>query len=676
MEPSGQRQGRLYRKYVAFFVALVSGVLLTSSLIQLYFTYTENQDAVIGLQREKAAAAASTIRQYLREVDIGLRWVAQPPEPGPPTLEQRASLFRTLLRLAPDIAELSYLDASGREQLRVSRGAANLVGSGGDFAEQPWFRDALDRTTGFGELYFRGASEPYLTVARTSDGPDGGVIAAEVSLSPIWQLVSELKLGESGQAYVVDARDQLIAHPDAALVARETDLTASLQVIAAREGIAETRQRLVELEAIYPLAESVVAVSQFDSDSQRLYRVSTERLIAYQTIEPPGWAVFVDQSLEEAYAPVRATILRSIALVVLGLALAVAASLVLAHKMLTPVRALRAGAARIGAGELDQRIEVRTGDELENLADEFNVMARRLGESYATLEQKVAERTRDLGEALERQTRLTQQNARLYEEIEAKSRELAEASRHKSEFLANMSHELRTPLNAIIGFSEVLLERMFGEVNEKQDEYLRDILESGQHLLSLINDVLDLSKVEAGRMELEVEPFSLADALASGVTMLKERAVRHDISLELEVEPGLDLIEADERKVKQIVFNLLSNAVKFTPDGGQVKITARRVAGAVEVAVRDTGVGLAPDDLEHLFDEFRQVGPAAARTEGTGLGLALTRRLVELHGGRIWVESKPGAGSTFTFTLPQQVLAHPTGPTMDGLPPGSAVSGA
>jgi signal transduction histidine kinase len=260
------------------------------------------------------------------------------------------------------------------------------------------------------------------------------------------------------------------------------------------------------------------------------------------------------------------------------------------------------------------------------------------------------------------QSALAIQNARLYRELEDKSAQLEQVSRHKSEFLANMSHELRTPLNAIIGFSEVLLEKMFGDLNDRQEEYLQDILSSGQHLLSLINDILDLSKVEAGQMELDLEAFSLREALQNGLTMLKERASRHRIALDLEIEPDLDLVLADERKVKQVVFNLLSNAVKFTPAGGQVEIRARRVDGEIVIAVQDTGLGIAPEDLQHVFDEFRQVGNAQAKHEGTGLGLSLTRKLVQLHSGSISVESQPGHGSTFTFTLPQPPHSQKTEP--------------
>ena len=245
------------------------------------------------------------------------------------------------------------------------------------------------------------------------------------------------------------------------------------------------------------------------------------------------------------------------------------------------------------------------------------------------------------------------ENVRLFRELEAANRELGAASRHKSEFLANMSHELRTPLNAVIGFSEVLLQRMFGALNEKQDEYLKDIYASGQHLLSLINDILDLSKIEAGRMELTPASFHLPSALENAVALVRERAARHGIALHLDLDPGLGELMGDERKVKQVLLNLLSNAVKFTPEGGRITVKAGRTDGAVEIAVSDTGIGIAPEDQAAIFEEFRQVGTDDARKlEGTGLGLTLAKKFVELHDGRMWVESELGRGSTFTFTLP------------------------
>jgi len=251
------------------------------------------------------------------------------------------------------------------------------------------------------------------------------------------------------------------------------------------------------------------------------------------------------------------------------------------------------------------------------------------------------------------QSALAIHNARLFREIGDKNREIEAANQHKSEFLANVSHELRTPLNAIIGFSEVLLEKFFGELNEKQNEYVDDILSSGRHLLSLINDILDLSKIEAGRMELELTTFYLPDAIENALTLIRERASRHGIKLDRVIDDRLGDFRGDERKVKQVLVNFLSNAVKFTPEGGRITVEARLGDSAVIVSVIDTGIGIAKDDQEPIFEEFRQAsGNYAQKREGTGLGLTLTRRFVEMHGGKIWVESEVGKGSTFTFTLP------------------------
>jgi signal transduction histidine kinase len=228
---------------------------------------------------------------------------------------------------------------------------------------------------------------------------------------------------------------------------------------------------------------------------------------------------------------------------------------------------------------------------------------------------------------------------------------IARADRQKSEFLANMSHELRTPLNAIIGFSDVLLQRMFGELNAKQDEYVRDILSSGRHQLALINDILDLSKVEAGRMDLEIGRFSLGESISSVATMVRGRAIAHGIALSVAVAQDVGEVDADERKVKQVILNLLTNAVKFTPDGGRIALTADRKPNEVTIAISDTGMGIAPEDEQRVFEEFRQ-GRGGAVQEGTGLGLTLSRKFVELHGGKIWVKSEVGKGSTFSFTLP------------------------
>jgi signal transduction histidine kinase/ActR/RegA family two-component response regulator len=267
--------------------------------------------------------------------------------------------------------------------------------------------------------------------------------------------------------------------------------------------------------------------------------------------------------------------------------------------------------------------------------------------------------TIDILQTFASQSALAIVNARLFRELEQKSGELQVASRHKSEFLASMSHELRTPLNAVIGFSEVLLQRMFGDLNDKQDEYLRDILDSGRHLLELLNDVLDLSKVEAGRMELEPSTFSVRSALEYSLTLVRERAAAHAIALRLEVEDSDDLIETDELRFRQVVLNLVTNAVKFSHDGGEVVVRAWREDGELRVTVADSGIGVPPEDLERIFESFQQSGRHTSANEGTGLGLALCRRIVELTGGRLWVESEVGVGSVFGFSIPPVATASP-----------------
>ena len=292
------------------------------------------------------------------------------------------------------------------------------------------------------------------------------------------------------------------------------------------------------------------------------------------------------------------------------------------------------------------------------------------------LEDMVRERTKEIEDLnLELQTINKELELRRQEAEDAKS-QAESASRAKSDFLANMSHELRTPLNSVIGFSEILQDELYGELNKKQEEYVNDIATSGKHLLNLINDILDLSKVEAGKMELELGSFSLEEVLKAALTMLKEKAMKHMISLNLELAPGANIeIEADERKLKQILFNLLSNAVKFTSGDGKISVQARLVNGEqylvngnklftgdhslttcrdfVEISVTDTGIGIKPEDMDKLFQEFSQIEPSYEKKyEGTGLGLALTKKLVELHGGKIWVESEFGKGSRFSFAIP------------------------
>jgi signal transduction histidine kinase/HAMP domain-containing protein len=1118
-------RGRLFRKYLLLILVLVGGTLLVSGAISLYFGYQENKAAIGALQHEKALAAASRIEQYIDRITQQLAY-ASLPQIDASDLETRRIEFLKLLRQLPEVTDIALLDSAGKEQIAVSRLGMDRINSGQDRSQEPALINAKRGKPWFSPVYFRKGTEPYMTISMRSGSEQGPVTIADVNLKFIWDVVSRIKIGEKGKAYVVDRSGYLVADPDIGLVLRMTDLSQLRHIKAAANGP--------------PPADEPASTSHD--------LAGTPVLVSWAPIESLGWNVFVEQPEAEVYSRLYASLARTGLLLLAGLAISALGAAALARGMVRPIRTLEEGAQRIGEGDLEQRIDVKTGDELEALAGRFNRMSAQLKESYAGLERKVEERTQELSNSLEQQTaisdilrvisssptdvqpvleavaeraahlcnspharvllvdgdglrvaatfaterdeditailptpltrasvngravldratihyadilplldtefadartnvlrsgsravlavplmreggaygsifvfrrevglfspaqvalvetfarqaaiaidnvrlfnqtkealeqqtaiaeilrvisssptdvtpvldaiaeraaracdataasvyltdgpvlrhlaskgpspdpvghidtvainreslaacalldgkaihvrdmlaeegtypesfaiakrlghhtvvatplfreghpfgvillrrqeirpfterevsllgtfgdqaaialenvrlfnetkealdqqrasgevlaaisssiadtspvfatilsscerlfsgkviaislieegehlalaayhgpdrdRLEQtqervrynetgtalaiarrtvlhypdvvngkevppglrdaalatgmkacmvapmlwegtgigsivvardyggpfsekelallktfadqaviaiQNARLIREIEEKSRQLEVANKHKSEFLANMSHELRTPLNAIIGFSEVLQEKLFGDVNEKQEDYLRDIHSSGKHLLGLINDILDLSKVEAGRMELDLTTFDVSAALANAMTLVRERAQRHDISLGKTLDPALGEVTADERKVKQILVNLLTNAVKFTPDGGSVDVMAHREVDAIVIAVRDTGIGIAPEDHEAVFEEFRQVGRHYTnKQEGTGLGLTLTRRFVELHGGRIWVESELGKGATFTFTIP------------------------
>jgi signal transduction histidine kinase len=1130
-------RGQLFRKYFLLILALVCGALIISGGISLYFSYEENKEALASLQREKAAGAAARIEQFVSQIEQQLAFAALP-QLGAEGLEQRRIEFLKLLRVVPAVTDIAQIDPKGREQLAVSRLKMDTAGANEDRSQEPAFKNARPGQTWFGPVYFRKETEPYMSIAVRSGGEQGPVTVAEVNLKFIWDVVTRIKIGQKGKAYVVDSTGHLVADPDIGLVLRKTDLSALEQVKAAFAPGADESHAMVANDLNgKPVLTAYAPIEPAREQAARGLQIS-----------PLGWKVFVEQPASEVYAALDATLYRTVGLILAGLLFSALAALWLARNMVRPIRVLQEGAQRIGAGDLDQKIDIRSGDELEALAGQFNHMTERLRESYAGLERKVEERTAELKETLDQQTATSEilrvisssttdvqpvfetivqsglklfpdatvavtlpdgdqvklaavahkdmnfnkawwkrfpfplsreymhgialldrrmvdvpdaatnrdpslatgmanflasgnramtvmpmmrgdaaigtvtvaraqpgalsekqlallrtfadqaviaienvrlfnqtkesleqqtatseilrvisdspgevkpildavaeratrlcgstataiyvlegdvmrrtafygpaaligrdtvpyspgtligaaivdgraihvhdiekaraeyplswefarqygrhqtmlavplmregrpfgtmllrrtevraftdkqialskvfadqaaigienvrlfnetkealeqqkasaevlgaisssiadtnpvfnkilescqrlfegnlvgvtlatpddmvalaayegehkeetarmypmplsresgtgcaildrkvvhypdvnegtapprvvqgsrtmgfksiifapmvfesrgigaiwvarrapgpftekqitllktfadqaviaiQNARLFNEIQEKSAQLEVANKHKSDFLANMSHELRTPLNAIIGFSEVLSERMFGDLNEKQADYLKDIHESGKHLLSLINDILDLSKIEAGRMDLEMSTFDLPSALSNAMTLVRERAQRHGIELSLEVDKRLGPFEADERKFKQIVLNLLSNAVKFTPDGGRVDVSAKKYDGAVEVAVRDTGIGIAPEDHAAVFEEFKQVGrDYTKKAEGTGLGLTLTKRFVELHGGSIRLESAPGKGSTFTITLP------------------------
>src|ERR1700722_2112585 len=376
-------RSRLFIKYVALFVTVVVLALVANGAFEIWFSYQENKASLIGIQHEEAVAAAGKIEQFISEIESQVGWTTQLPW-SDSTLEQRRFDALRLLRQVPAITELAQIDASGHEQLRVSRLTMDVVGSGIDDSNKPGFTEAVAHKVYFGPVYFRRESEPYMTLSLAGTRRDTGVSIAEVNLKLIWDVVSKIKVGERGHAFVVDANGRLIAHPDISLVLRNTDMSklAQARSAGAGNGAEEVQQ-----------AEDIAG-----------HRVLT----ASAPVNPLGWIVFVETPIEEAYAPLYASIQRT-GLVLLGaLALAFIAGMFLAGRMVVPIQALRAGAARIGSGDLSQRIKIKTGDEVEALANQFNDMAGKLQESYADLEKKVEQRTHELSESLEQQTAISE----------------------------------------------------------------------------------------------------------------------------------------------------------------------------------------------------------------------------------------------------------------------------
>ena len=948
-------RSRLFFKYTLLFVTVVVLALVANGGFEVWFSYQEHKDSLIDIQEQQAVAAADKIEEFITQIESQVGWTTQLPWTDG-TLDQRRFDALRLLRQVPAITELAQIDAAGHEQLKVSRLTMDVVGSGIDYSHKPEFTQAVAHKVYYGPVYFRRESEPYMTLSLAGTRRDTGVSIAQVNLKLIWDVVSKIKVGEHGRAYVVDSAGRLIAHPDISLVLRNTDMSRLAQVRGARAGSAT--------EAVQ------------EADDIGGHKVLT----AYAPVNPLGWFVFVETPIEEAYDPLYRSILRTGYVLLGALALAFIAGMFLAGRMVVPIQALRAGAARIGRGDLGQRIMIKSGDEVEALANQFNDMAGKLQESYTDLENKVEQRTHELSESLEQQTAISEilrvisnspddvrpvlnsvaehaahickaqvvdiillegnilrssaafgemrrdigevpldrstvmgraicdmqpvqledqqvagddyargrefakkfghrtilavplmreeralgcilirrtevkpfdqkdvallttfadqaaiaienvrlfeaeqqrthelsesleqqtataevlktisrstfdlhsvlnalvesvarlcdadlaairrpkgmsflhvashgapseyneymqtrpieadrgtvagrvllegkpihiadvqadpeytmtsisqragfhtilgvpllregnpigvlilgrttvrpftekqielattfadqaviaiENVRLFEEIQEKSRQVEEASKHKSQFLANMSHELRTPLNAILGYAELVLDGIYGDAPEKMRNVLERIQTNGKHLLGLINDVLDLSKIEAGQLTLSLNDYSIKDMMQGVYVAVEPLAGNKKLIFKLEVPPDLPPARGDERRLSQVLLNLVGNAIKFT-DTGEVAMKASTANGSYTVAVADTGPGIAEADQAKIFEEFQQSeGTHTKAKGGTGLGLAIAKRIVEMHGGRLWVESALGSGSTFFFTVPLRV---------------------
>jgi signal transduction histidine kinase/FixJ family two-component response regulator len=585
-------RSRLFRKYVKVFMLTVAIALVASGLVEAWNSYRDHTAWLIRIQRGQAEAAAAKIGQFIEQIEAQIAWTTQFAWSDEPLEEQHADASR-LLHLVPAIMELARLDSAGHEQLHVSRLAATVLGSNIDLSRDPKFIQAVASGVYRGPVYFRQGTEPYMTLAIGNAA--AGATIAEINLGYIWDVVAGIKVGEHGAAYVVDVDGRLIAHPDLALVLRNTDMSGLVQVRAAR--------------AFAPSAEPPHRANDISG---------REVLTASAPIERLGWLVFSELPINEAYDPLYGSLRIKLALLLAGLGLAMLLSLVLAQKMVKPIRTLQTGAARIGAGRLDHRIQIKTGDELEAVGDQFNSMAERLQESYATLEGKVIERTRQL--------------------------ELANLA--KTRFLAAASHDLRQPLHAL----GLLVAQLDGST--KRGERRRIVARVGEAIAAmneLFNALLDISKLDAGAVAPDVTVFPLDPVLRKIETMFATLA--RDKSLRLCVLPSRAWIRSDRILLERILLNLVSNAVRYTDRGG-ILVGCRRRDEKWRIEVWDSGIGIPKDQRENIFGEFYRIADAGPGRGGLGLGLAIVARLCRLLGHPLDLASTPGKGSRFAVLVP------------------------
>jgi signal transduction histidine kinase len=612
----GRGGGRLVRHYFLTSMLLIAGGLITSGLLEVYFRYHESREQLALLQKEAAAVAAVKIEKFVHEVETAMRSAARGRDIGREGIVSDYKFeLKRLLFLSPAISEVVALSADRTERMRLSRLMATSVNSAKDFANEAAFEKAVQGHLYFGPVYLVHGSEPYMTIALPIEHSKRnivGVLQAEVNLKYVWDVVSAIKAGKAGYAYAVSRSGELIAHPDMSLVLQGRKLS-----------------NLDQFQAAFQ------PVSAGDRDKFTASRnLQGQNVISSHALIPRlGWAVFIERPVQEVYETLYGSVLRTSGLLMIGLAMALFASFFVARRVVGPLGVLGQGVQRIGRGDLGFRVELKTGDEIESLAEEFNKMTTALQESYTDLERKVAQRTQELSVANER---------------------LKELDRLKSDFVSNVSHELATPLTAIKGAVDLILRKVPGPLTEKQTHYLARVRSNTQHLAGLIRDLLDLAKIEEGKIELKATCVSLVGLLHEVVETLNPVAIEKQIALDVVMPKSPMLIWADRDKVTQVLMNLIGNAIKFTPPQGTVMVSAANDdAEWVQVVVHDTGPGIPTDEKEKIFDKFHQVtGEGGEKPKGTGLGLAITKRLVELHGGKIWVESEPNRGSTFYFTLP------------------------
>ena len=598
-------RGSLRRRYTLTFVLVVSLPLVAYGLVSTSLTYRQQRDALAAVQLAQAEASAARILQFLHEVELQLTWLTGLPWSDGIAPQRRLDALR-VLRQAPAITDIVLVDGQGRERVTESRHELSQLDTLASRSASPAFAGARANRVYFGDVSFRKGSEPFMTVAVAGSSASDGVAIAEVSLKRIWDVVAPIRIGTDGIAYVMDRSGRLIAHPDINLVLRNTDLSLMLGAFesARQEGGAPQVLRMIGTRGQVVLASSTV-------------------------IAPVGWRVVVEQPKDEADEPVRAAMRSALWMAVASLLLALAAATWSAWRMATPLRALARGAAKIGAGELGHRIDLRTGDELQALGDRFNAMADELQSSYGTLERKVDERTR----------------------------ELSEANRARSRLIAATSHDLRQPLHAL----NLLVAQLGAENEPRERTRLASRVEAAlASINALFSGLLDVSKLDAGVMHAEPMAFPLQQVL-DRVDVASAPTARAR-NLELRIRLSTAWVVSDPVLLERIVVNLVGNALRYTR-AGAVLVGCRRRADAVRIEVWDTGIGIPDHEVAKIFEDFYQVPiPGAPRGEGLGLGLSIVSRLSHLLGHAVSVRSVPGRGSCFSVTVPQTSSRTPSSP--------------
>lgn len=635
-----RRTPTLARRLAFAFLGLVAAVLAVNGSISMWFAYKEATAAAIRIEQEKADAAAERVQQFITELEQQIGWTTRADWARVP-MEQRRYDFIRLLRQAPAITEAVFVDGEGRERLRLSRLEPDVIDGGADLSADPRFRGAREGRVWYGPVTFRRGSEPYMALAMVHAGRNPGATLTEVNLKLIWEVITGIRVGGSGYAFVTDTAGRLIAHPDMSLVLRETDLSALPQVAAAMAGGTER-----VLSARGPDGRAVLS--------------------AHAVIPRLGWIVFVEQPTAEALAPVYTAAYQTLALLGLGVVLALLAGAVLARRLTGPIRDLQAGAERFGGGDLSQRIAVSSTDEIGTLALRFNEMAGRIQDAQETLEAKVADRTREL--------------ARSLDELRAAQDRLVQSEKLASlgQLTAGIAHEIKNPLNFVNNFADLSgellaeLEEALARAGAALDEatraeiselcgMLRDNLAKvgthGRRADSIVRNMLAHSREGKGeRRRVELNTL-VEEALNLAWHGARAEQPGFNVTIERHLDPAVGQLDLYPQEFTRVLLNLFGNAfhavrLKEAP-GFQPHLVVATCLGEGEavVSVRDNGTGIPEAVRAHIFEPFFTTKPAG---QGTGLGLSLSHDIVvQQHGGHIAVATEPGAWTEFTIRLPR-----------------------